>query len=69
MRFTESRGIFRPPGRHGRGGNRTLSGSRHRGDRGERDKLFAEQTKRYSQFAAFEAKTERAIPVIILERA
>lgn len=34
----------------------------------EHDELFAEQAKRYPQFAA-EAKTDRTIPVIILERA
>jgi deazaflavin-dependent oxidoreductase (nitroreductase family) len=35
----------------------------------ERDELFAEQAKRYPQFAAYQAKTDRTIPVIILERA
>jgi deazaflavin-dependent oxidoreductase (nitroreductase family) len=34
----------------------------------ERDELYAEQAKRYPQFEAYEAKTERTIPVIILER-
>jgi deazaflavin-dependent oxidoreductase (nitroreductase family) len=34
----------------------------------ERDELFAEQAKRYPQFAQYEAKTERTIPVIVLER-
>ena len=36
---------------------------------GERDELFAEQAKRYPQFAEYETKTERTIPVIVLERA
>jgi deazaflavin-dependent oxidoreductase (nitroreductase family) len=35
----------------------------------ERDELFAEQAKRYPQFAEYAAKTERTIPVIVLERA
>jgi deazaflavin-dependent oxidoreductase (nitroreductase family) len=35
----------------------------------ERDELFAEQAKRYPQFAEYAAKTDRTIPVIILERA
>jgi deazaflavin-dependent oxidoreductase (nitroreductase family) len=35
----------------------------------ERDELFAEQAKHYPQFAAYQAKTDRTIPVIILERA
>jgi deazaflavin-dependent oxidoreductase (nitroreductase family) len=34
----------------------------------ERDELFAEQAKRYPQFAEYAAKTDRTIPVIILER-
>jgi deazaflavin-dependent oxidoreductase (nitroreductase family) len=36
---------------------------------GERDELFAEQAKRYPQFAEYETKTDRTIPVIVLERA
>ena len=35
----------------------------------ERDRLFAEQTKRYPQFGEYETKTTRKIPVVILERA
>jgi deazaflavin-dependent oxidoreductase (nitroreductase family) len=35
----------------------------------ERDRLFAEQKRRYPQFAEYETKTDRTIPVIVLERA
>ena len=34
----------------------------------ERDRLYAEQAKRYPQFAEYQANTTRKIPVIILER-
>jgi deazaflavin-dependent oxidoreductase (nitroreductase family) len=34
----------------------------------ERDRLFEEQKKRYPQFAEYEAKTTRTIPVVALER-
>lgn len=33
----------------------------------ERDKLYAEQAKRYPQFAEYEEKTTRKIPVVVLE--
>jgi deazaflavin-dependent oxidoreductase (nitroreductase family) len=35
----------------------------------ERDELFAEQAKRYPQFAKYEANTQRTIPVVVLDRA
>ncbi len=35
----------------------------------ERDRLFAEQKSRYPQFADYEKKTARAIPVIAITRA
>ncbi len=35
----------------------------------ERDRLFAEQSRRYPQFAEYAANTTREIPVIALERA
>lgn len=34
----------------------------------ERDRLFEEQKKRYPQFAEYEKKTDRKIPVVALER-
>lgn len=34
----------------------------------ERDRLFEEQKKRYPQFAEYETKTTRKIPVVALER-
>lgn len=34
----------------------------------ERDRLFGEQKKRYPQFAEYETKTTRKIPVVALER-
>ncbi len=34
----------------------------------ERDKLFARQSKAYPQFAEYQQKTTRRIPVIVLER-
>jgi deazaflavin-dependent oxidoreductase (nitroreductase family) len=34
----------------------------------ERDRLYAEQVKRFSTFGEYEAKTTRKIPVIALER-
>ncbi len=35
----------------------------------ERDRLFAEQKRRMPAFAEYESKTDRTIPVIVLERA
>jgi deazaflavin-dependent oxidoreductase (nitroreductase family) len=34
----------------------------------ERDRLFAEQAERYPQFAEYQEKTDRVIPVVALER-
>ncbi|HYN99062.1 MAG TPA: nitroreductase family deazaflavin-dependent oxidoreductase [Actinomycetota bacterium] len=34
----------------------------------ERDRLFEEQKRRYPQFAEYEKKTDREIPVVALER-
>ncbi|MDP9185602.1 MAG: nitroreductase family deazaflavin-dependent oxidoreductase [Actinomycetota bacterium] len=34
----------------------------------ERDRLYAEQAKRWSQFGDYEKKTERTIPVVVIER-
>lgn len=34
----------------------------------ERDRLYAEQAKRYPQFAEYETKTDRKIPAVVLER-
>ena len=34
----------------------------------ERDRVFAEQKSRYSAFADYEAKTDRRIPVVALDR-
>ena len=34
---------------------------------GERDTLYAEQAKRYPQFAEYERRTTRKIPVVVLE--
>lgn len=34
----------------------------------ERDALYSEQSRRYPQFAEYQAGTERTIPVVILER-
>jgi deazaflavin-dependent oxidoreductase (nitroreductase family) len=34
----------------------------------ERDALYAEQSRRYPQFAEYQAGTDRTIPVVILER-
>jgi deazaflavin-dependent oxidoreductase (nitroreductase family) len=33
----------------------------------ERDKLYAEQVKRYPQFGEYEEKTTRTIPVVVLQ--
>lgn len=35
----------------------------------ERERLFEEQKKRYPQFGEYETKTNRKIPVVILEKA
>jgi deazaflavin-dependent oxidoreductase (nitroreductase family) len=35
----------------------------------ERDRLYAEQSKRYPQFAKYQEGTDRTIPVVILEPA
>jgi deazaflavin-dependent oxidoreductase (nitroreductase family) len=35
----------------------------------ERDRLYAEQSKRYPQFAKYQEATDRTIPVVILEPA
>ena len=37
-------------------------------DRAERDRIYAEQASRYPGFAEYEAKTDRVIPVVELER-
>jgi deazaflavin-dependent oxidoreductase (nitroreductase family) len=37
-------------------------------DRAERDRIYAEQARRYPGFADYEAKTDRVIPVVTLER-
>ncbi len=37
-------------------------------DRAERDTIYAEQASRYPGFAEYEAKTDRVIPVVALER-
>jgi deazaflavin-dependent oxidoreductase (nitroreductase family) len=37
-------------------------------DRAERDRIYAEQARRYSGFADYEAKTARVIPVVELVR-
>lgn len=37
-------------------------------DRGERDRLFKEMTKIWPSYADYETRTERLIPVLILER-
>jgi deazaflavin-dependent oxidoreductase (nitroreductase family) len=34
----------------------------------ERDRLYAEQARRYANFAEYQAKTTRVIPVVALER-
>ena len=34
----------------------------------ERDALYAEQSRRYPQFATYQAGTDRTIPVVVLER-
>lgn len=34
----------------------------------ERDRLYARQAERYPQFAEYQAKVERSIPVVALER-
>ena len=34
----------------------------------EHDRLYAEQSKRYPQFAEYQKGTDRTIPVVILER-
>lgn len=34
----------------------------------ERDELYARQAKLYPQFADYQARTTRQIPVVILER-
>ena len=36
--------------------------------RAERDKLYAQQSKLYPGFAEYEAKTDRVIPVVLLDR-
>ena len=33
----------------------------------ERDRIYAEQTKRWSQFGDYERKTSRVIPVVVIE--
>jgi deazaflavin-dependent oxidoreductase (nitroreductase family) len=38
-------------------------------DRGERDRIYAEQARRYPGFAEYEEKTTRVIPVVALTRA
>jgi len=35
----------------------------------ERDRLFSTQKERFANFAEYEAKTDRVIPVVVLERA
>jgi deazaflavin-dependent oxidoreductase (nitroreductase family) len=37
-------------------------------ERPERDRLYRQQAERYPGFAAYEAKTDRVIPVVLLER-
>ena len=37
-------------------------------DRAERDRVYAEQAKRYPGFAEYEAMTDRVIPVVALDR-
>jgi deazaflavin-dependent oxidoreductase (nitroreductase family) len=37
-------------------------------DRPERDRVYAEQAKRYPGFAEYEAMTDRVIPVVALDR-
>ena len=37
-------------------------------DRAERDRIYAEQARRYPGFAEYEAKTTRVIPVVELAR-
>jgi deazaflavin-dependent oxidoreductase (nitroreductase family) len=37
-------------------------------DRAERDRVYAEQVSRFPQFAEYEQKTKRVIPVVKLER-
>jgi deazaflavin-dependent oxidoreductase (nitroreductase family) len=34
----------------------------------ERDRIYAEQAKQWSQFAGYERKTERTIPVVVIDR-
>ena len=38
-------------------------------DRPERDRLYQQQAELYPGFAEYEAKTDRVIPVVLLERA
>jgi deazaflavin-dependent oxidoreductase (nitroreductase family) len=37
-------------------------------DRSERDRVYTEQASRYPGFAEYEAKTDRVIPVVALDR-
>jgi deazaflavin-dependent oxidoreductase (nitroreductase family) len=37
-------------------------------ERAERDRLYRQQAERYPGFAEYEAKTDRVIPVVLLER-
>jgi hypothetical protein len=39
------------------------------GKGGDRDRIFAEQARRYPGFAEYQAKTSRVIPVVEIRRA
>jgi deazaflavin-dependent oxidoreductase (nitroreductase family) len=48
-------------------GDKTLKVVAHVADGGTRDRLWSTQKERYPGFAEYEAKTDRQIPVVVLE--
>ena len=49
-------------------GSETFSARATVAERAERDKLYRQQAELYPGFAEYEAKTDRVIPVVLLER-
>ena len=50
-------------------GNETFRARATVAERPERDRLYRQQAERYPGFAEYEAKTDRVIPVVLLQRA
>jgi deazaflavin-dependent oxidoreductase (nitroreductase family) len=50
-------------------GTETFAGTASVAPKAQRDELYARQAALYPQFAEYEAKTDRVIPVVVIERA